>query len=147
MARISSFPPLIALALAVPLNWVTYPVLLDGLLHGLGATLAPLALVSVRLQLRLEQLAGRYVPLAMGLGHKLVLAPLLLTLFFVGVLSHEDTMTRVTLFEAAMGPQIGDAILAMQYGLNAPPITLMVGVGITLSFLTLPIWYLALRAV
>ncbi len=147
LGKISTFPPLIALAVAVSLNALTYPVWLDGLLHRLGDTLAPLALVSVGLQLRLEQLAGRYVPLVMGLGYKLVLAPLLLTLFFFGVLSHDDTTTRVTLFEAAMGPQIGGAIVAMQYGLNAPLITLMVGVGITLSFLTLPIWYLALRAV
>jgi len=147
LIRISTFPPLIALVIAFSLNAVEYPVWLDGLLHRLGDTLAPLALVSVGLQLRLDKLAGRYVPLAMGLGFKLVLAPLLLTLFFVGVLSHEDTTTRVTLFEAAMGPQIGAAVVAMQYGLNAPLITLMVGVGITLSFLTLPMWYLALRAV
>lgn len=43
-----------------------------------------------------------------------------------------------------MGPQIGGAIVAMQYGLNASLITLMVGVGIALSFLTLPLWYLGL---
>ena len=68
-------------------------------------------------------------------------------MIFVGVLSHGGAVTRVTLFEAAMGPQIGGAIVAMQYGLNAPLITLMVGVGITLSFLTLPLWYMALRSV
>jgi len=46
-----------------------------------------------------------------------------------------------------MGPQIGGAIVAMQYGLNPALITLMVGVGIALSFLTLPLWYLAMAAV
>jgi malate permease and related proteins len=53
---------------------------------------------------------------------------------------------RITLFEAAMGPQIGGAIVAIQHGLNPPLITLMVGVGITLSFLTLPMWWYALQA-
>ena len=48
---------------------------------------------------------------------------------------------RITLFEAAMGPQIGEAIVAIQHGLNPPLITLMVGIGIKLSFLTLPAWY------
>jgi predicted permease len=144
LVRIMQFPPLIALALSFLLNPFEYPVWLTGLLHRLGDTLAPLALVSVGLQLRLDQLAGRYVPLMLGLGFKLVLGPLLLALFFVGMLSHGGQTTRVTLFEAAMGPQIGGAIVAMQYGLNAPLITLMVGIGITLSFLTLPIWYLVL---
>jgi malate permease and related proteins len=77
--------------------------------------------------------------LSLGLAFKLVLGPLLLMLFFVGILSHGGQVTRVTLFEAAMAPQIGGAIVAMQYGLNAPLVTLMVGIGVTLSFLTLPV--------
>jgi hypothetical protein len=35
----------------------------------------------------------------------------------------------------------------MQYGLSPSLITLMVGVGITLSFLTLPLWYLGLALI
>jgi hypothetical protein len=48
-----------------------------------------------------------------------------------------------------MGPQIGGAIVAMQYGLSPSLITLMVGIGIgiALSFLTLPLWYLGLALV
>jgi predicted permease len=52
---------------------------------------------------------------------------------------------RITLFEAAMGPQIGGAIVAIQHGLNPPLITLMVGIGIILSFVTLPAWWYALQ--
>ena len=144
LSRIFKFPPLIALGVALVLNSFEYPAWLVSLLHRLGDTLAPLALVSVGLQLRLEQLPGRYVPLSLGLAFKLVLGPLLLMLFFVGILSHGGQVTRVTLFEAAMAPQIGGAIVAMQYGLNVPLVTLMVGIGVTLSFLTLPVWYLAL---
>jgi hypothetical protein len=51
-----------------------------------------------------------------------------------------DDVARVTLFEAAMGPQIGGAIVAIQHDLNPPLVSLMVGVGITLSFITLPLW-------
>jgi predicted permease len=42
---------------------------------------------------------------------------------------------------------IGGAIVAMQNDLNPPLITLMVGLGITLSFLTLPGWWYLLGAV
>ena len=145
--RIVSFPPLIALVAAVALAPVGYPAWFAGLLHRLGDTLAPLALVSVGLQLRLDQLPGNRLPLACGLGFKLVLGPLLLALLYVGVLSRGGETTQVTLFESAMGPMIGGAIVGIQYGLNPALITLMVGVGITLSFLTLPLWYLGLATV
>jgi predicted permease len=145
--RIVTFPPLIALLLAFALTPVDYPAWFAGLLHRLGDTLAPLALVSVGLQLRLDELRGNRMPLGFGLGFKLVLGPLLVALFYFGVLSWSNETTRVTVFESAMGPQIGGAIVAMQYGLSPSLITPMVGIGITLSFVTLPLWYLGLGAV
>lgn len=145
--RIVTFPPLIALVLALALSPVEYPVWLAGMLHRLGDTLAPLALVSVGLQLRLDQLSGNRMPLGLGLGFKLVLGPLLIALIYFGALSWGGETSRVTIFEAAMGPQIGGAIVAMQYGLSPSLITLMVGVGIVLSFLTLPLWYLGLTLI
>ena len=145
--RVVTFPPLIALALAMVLLPVSYPIWLAGVLQRLGDTLAPLALVSVGLQLRLDQIAGNKMSLGMGLGFKLILGPLLVALLYVGAFSWSGETSRVTIFEAAMGPQIGGAIVAMQYGLNQSLITLMVGIGIILSFLTLPLWYFGLSLV
>jgi predicted permease len=104
-----------------------------------------LALVSVGLQLRLDQLRGDSSPLALGLSFKLLLAPLLLAILYIGVMRVNGEAIRITLFEAAMGPQIGGAIVAIQHGLNPPLITLMVGIGIILSFLTLPAWWYVLQ--
>ena len=84
------------------------------------------------------------MPLGLGLGFKLVLGPLLMALLYIGALSWSGETSQVTVFEAAMGPQIGGAIVAMQYGLSPSLITLMVGIGIMLSFLTLPLWYFGL---
>jgi predicted permease len=64
---------------------------------------------------------------------------------YFGILGTTEETTRVTLFEAAMGPQIGGAIVAVQHGLNPPLVSLMVGLGIPLSFLTLPLWSYALH--
>jgi malate permease and related proteins len=72
---------------------------------------------------------------------------LILAVLYVGVLRMTGELMRVTVFEAAMGPQIGGAIVAIQHGLNPPLITLMVGIGITLSFLTLPLWWYALQMI
>jgi malate permease and related proteins len=44
------------------------------------------------------------------------------------------------MFEAAMGPHIGGSIVAVQHNLNPPLVSLMVGIGIMLSFVTLPGW-------
>ena len=139
--RIMTFPPLIALVIAVALMPVTYPVWATSVLARLGGTLAPLALVSVGLQLRLGELKGNRGPLVMGLGYKLVLAPALMLLVYVGGIGLSGPTTQITLFEAAMAPQIGGSIVAIQYGLNAQLISLMVGIGTVLSFVTLPVWY------
>jgi malate permease and related proteins len=72
---------------------------------------------------------------------------LILALIYVGLLSRRGETTQVTLFEAVMGPQIGGAIVAMQFGLNPQLITLMVGIGTALSLLTLPLWYFLLAPV
>jgi predicted permease len=145
--RVVTFPPLIALVVAVGLSPVAFPGWVDGVFHRLGDTLAPLALVSVGLQLRLGEIRGFRRALGLGLAFKLVLGPLLIALIYVGALSWSGETSRVTVFEAAMGPQIGGAIVAMQYGLSPPLITLMVGIGILLSFLTLPLWYPGLAMV
>lgn len=145
--RVMTFPPLLALLLALALSPIAYPDWLSGALRRIGDTLAPLALVSIGLQLRLGELAGNRSTLALGLGFKLVLAPLLMALLYVGALSWTGQTSRVTIFESAMAPQIGGAIVAMQYGLDASLITLMVGVGVVLSFLTLPLWYLGLASI
>ena len=86
----------------------------------LGDTLTPLALVSVGLQLRFDQSRGLETALATGLGFKLLLASAALALLYFGILGPTEETTRITIFEAAMGPQIGGAIVAVQHGLNPP---------------------------
>jgi hypothetical protein len=47
---------------------------------------------------------------------------------------------RVTLVEAAMGPMITGAIVAVEHGLDAELCSLLVGAGIPLSLITVPLW-------
>jgi len=56
--RVVAFPPLAALVLAVLLAPIEYPAWLAGMLRRLGDTVAPLALVSVGLQLQLDSCAA-----------------------------------------------------------------------------------------
>jgi len=147
LKRIIRFPPMLALTLALVLSSVRYPQVVQDVLRSLAGTLTPLALISVGLQLRLNELRGNVSALASGLAFKLLIGPAVLGLLYVGWLHAHGETIRITLFESAMGPMIGGAIVAMQNGLNPPLVTLMVGFGITLSFLTLPGWWYLLGAV
>jgi len=142
--KIALFAPFQAMVLAFLLMPFEYPVWLDDLLKRLGATLVPLALVSVGYQLQFSQVRGRARPLAVGLAFKLVVGPALILGLFVALLRDNLPVLSVTVFEAAMGPQIGASIVAMDHELDPPLVTLMVGAGIPASFLTLPLWWYVL---
>lgn len=143
--KITLFAPFQAFVLALLLVPFEYPIWLDDLLKRLGATLIPIALVSVGYQLQLSQVRGKASALAVGLVFKLVVGPALILLLFAGLLGSAGQVLRVTVFEAAMAPMIGASIVAMDHELDPPLLTLMVGVGIPLSFLTLPAWWYLLN--
>jgi predicted permease len=145
--RIVLFPPFIALMLALLLIPAEYPEWLGIVLKRLGDTLAPLALVSVGFQLRLGHLAGNGRNLSIGLGFKLVLAPLVLFLLYVPVLGGHGQAIQITLFEAAMPPMITAAILATEHDLDPQLSTLMVAVGMVLSFAMLSGWWWLMQGV
>jgi len=147
LRRIVLFPPFIALVVAVALIPVPYADWFTTLLHRLGDTLAPLALLSVGFQLRLGHLAGNGRNLALGLGFKLFLAPLAIFLLYVPLLGASGQAIQVTLFEAAMPPMITAAIVATEHDLDPPLATLMVAVGVVLSFATLTGWWWAMRGI
>jgi len=147
LRKIAGFMPFISLIVALALIPVTYPEWLTDVLKRLGATLVPLALVSVGYQIRWSAVRGKARLLGTGLLFKLIAAPALIAGLYGALVGFESEEIRITIFEAAMGPQIGAAIVAMEHDLDPPLVTLMVGIGIPLSFLTVPIWAWVLRAV
>ena len=54
---------------------------------------------------------------------------------------------QVTVFEVAMAPMIGASIVAMENDLDPQLATLLVGIGVPLSFLTVSGWYYVLAGV
>lgn len=145
LRRVLLFPPFLSVLAAFALRGVELAPWLTALLERLGNTLTPLALVSVGLQLRLGGLRQHARGLALGLGYKLVLAPIAALMVFGFLLGTQGAILQVTVFEAAMAPMITGAIVAQEHELDAPLAALMVGVGIPLSFLTLPAWWWLLR--
>lgn len=146
LRKIATFMPFISFVLALALIPVEYPEWLNVMLKRLGGTLVPLALVSVGYQVRWSAVRGKSHLLAMGLGFKLVAAPAIIALLYGTLFGLDSDEMRITVFEAAMAPQIGAAIVAMEYELDSPLVTLMVGVGTPLSFATVPFWAWVLGA-
>ncbi|MCB1168981.1 MAG: AEC family transporter [Leptospiraceae bacterium] len=142
LARIAKFPPFQALMLALFLRPLDFPEEFREVLGSIGSSLTPVAMVAVGFQLRLSGLKHRILPLGAGLLFRLALAPvaiLTLAAFFFrqpgGLL---PMSMQVTVFEAAMPPMITAGILAIDHGKDPELAALMLGVGIPLSFLTLP---------
>ena len=145
--RIVQFPPFIALLIAVMLIPFEYAEWITALLRRLGDTLAPLALLSVGLQLHLGHLAGNGRNLAIGLTFKLLLAPLAIFLLYVPLFGASGQAIQVTIFEAAMPPMITAAIIATEHDLDPPLANLMVAVGLVVSFVTLSAWWFVMRGI
>ena len=145
--RVVLFPPFIALVISLSLIPVEYAPWFTALLKRLGDTLAPLALLSVGFQLRLGHLAGNGRNLALGLGFKLLLAPLVIYLLYVPLFGAHGQAIQVTLFDAAMPPMITAAIIASEHDLDPELATLMVAVGLVISFVTLSGWWWMLQTV
>jgi predicted permease len=139
LLRVIKFPPFIALLIGFASKLVPLPALpaLDAMLARVGSTLVPLAMfaVGMRMQLRLPR---PLAPFVFGLGAKLVVLPALVA-WVLRVLGAEGVAYRVAVLEAGMPAMISAGALAIMAGL-APELTAgLVGYGIVISMLTLPV--------
>jgi hypothetical protein len=144
LKRVVTFPPFISIVIAFLLLPIDYPNEMIYLLEKLGSTLTPLALLSVGFQLRLTYFNSHKLELAIGLLFKLILVPAVLYLFYFFITRERGLVFDVTIFESAMPPMITAAIVATEYKLNKELATMLVGIGIVLSFLTLTLWWMIL---
>ena len=134
------FPPFMALILAFAVGGLGgWPSWLEQPLAVFGATLTPTALFSVGFQLRVGDAWAYRSVIAIGLSWKLLIAPIIVmgTGFALGL---NGQLLQVTVLQCAMAPMITAGILAADSRLEPPLAASMVGVGVTLSFLSVPLW-------
>jgi len=139
MRRILGFPTFHALWLGVVIGLLGgWPPMLNEVFAPLGATLTPLALFSVGLQFMFHPGQRQFAAVSLGLGWKLALAPLLG--WGVGVAAGVDGLVlTVGVLQAAMAPMVSAAILADEYDLDPTLANSVLGAGIVLSLLTVPL--------
>jgi predicted permease len=142
--RILTFPAFVALVVGVVVGLLGgWPTLLDGVFGPIGATLTPLALFSVGLQFKFHLGHRQATAMGLGLGWKLLLAPL--ACWAMGVASGVSGLVlTVGVLQAAMAPMVSAAILADEYELEPTLANTVLGAGIVLSLLTVPLGNLLL---
>lgn len=145
--KIVTFPPFIAFFVAILMNVLRFDFVSDmqSVFQKLGNTVTPIALVAVGLQLKFDRRSKHYGFLALGLFFKLMVTPAFFYVFYRSLLKQDNLQIDISILESAMAPMITAAVLATNYGLKPKLSTMMIGIGIPLSFLTLAFWYFILN--
>ncbi len=144
--KILTFPPFITLVLALFLKpFVHMPDFILNSLHTLGITVIPLALFSVGFNLRFSSVKERIRGVLFVLGLKMVFVPLIvvLVLYLLGI--DFSVPVKSALLEICMPPMVLASIFVIGAGLDKDLAVSSVGLGIIISFLTVPLFVLLLQ--
>jgi malate permease and related proteins len=138
------FPPTIALAVGLALHSWPYPEKVAQVLQNISLSLVPLVMTAIGFQLRLRLQPKVFAPLTFGLAVKLIVAPLV-AFAVCRLVGASGLAVEVSVIEAGMPPMVTAAALAVVAGMDAELSVALVGVGIVLSFGTLPFLYWILQ--
>jgi len=142
--KVALFPPLIGCVAALTIPNLIDISALSPLFDKLAATVAPLALFSIGLQLQFEGWQSELKTISTALFYKLIIAPSLIILIAI-IFKLKGKIIQVSIFEMAMPSLLSAALVANEYKLNPKLINLVVGVGIILSFCTTAVWFYVLK--
>ena len=139
LLRVLKFPPLLALIVGFTMMPAEPPHWIAGALQRLSDALLPLAMLTIGLSVNLALPRDELGPLATGLVLKLAVMPAL-ALLLVPLLGLHGDMARTTVLESAMPSMVTAGALAISHNLAPRLAAAMVGYGLLLSLLTLPLW-------
>jgi malate permease and related proteins len=139
LRRVATFPPFVAVVVAVAVMPVGLPGPVETLAGQLAATVTPLAMLAVGLRLRLEPGGWRPGLLAGALTLRLVVAPASV-LAVAAMVGGSGIAWSTSVLEAAMPPMVTASVVASEAGLDARLGARLVGVGVLASMATLPTW-------
>lgn len=144
LRQIITFPPFIAVLASIPLRAWPLPDGAVDALDAVGQLVAPVAMVSIGLRFHLTPAAHVRAPAAWGLGIKMVLLPLVAFLAAVLIGDLDDPAWRASVLESGMPPMVTASIIATRAGLDEELSSFVVGAGLVLSAVTLPLLTLLL---
>jgi predicted permease len=140
LKRLITFPPLVGCISAIILSQFIDFTIADPLFDKLAATVSPLALFSVGLQLKFNGWKKLIPQMSVSMLYKLILAPAIV-LGLALLLGIKGDIAKITIFEAAMPTVVTSSIIAEQFRLNTKLTNLTIGFSIIVGFLTTTIWF------
>lgn len=138
--QIVTFPPFIALILALVLGNAWFPDWLMALTERFADMLLPLVTLAVGMSLKLRLVPEYRLGLLIGLFGKLLVLPAT-ALLLAWLMSAQADVAVVAILEAAMPPMITAAALLAAARLAQPLGSALVAWGVLVSALTVPLWY------
>lgn len=140
LKRLFTFPPFLGCISALILSQFFNLDFAEPLFDKLAATVAPLALFSVGLQLKFNGWRKLIPQISTSMLYKLILAPLCVLVLAL-VFDIKEDIAKISIFEAAMPTVITSSIIAEQFRLNTKLINLIIGISILVGFVTTGIWF------
>jgi predicted permease len=136
--RILTFPPFIALIIAVFIPLENIIRLASMPLSLLGQALMPAALFVLGVQFQPKLLPEHKIPLFLAIGLKMIVAPIIALLIVVSLGSNAD-VRAASVFEAAMPSMITPGLLAIHAGIAPRFVATLLGYSTVFAFISLPV--------
>jgi len=142
--KVFRFPPFVACLVALVFSRFTDFSPVNPLLDKLVATMSPMALFSIGLQLKFGAIKQEWKLISAGLSYKLLIAPFLV-LLLAFAFHTTGNLAKISVFEAGMSSHVTASLLTGQHELNPRYCSLVVGTGIVAGFITAAGWYFLLN--
>ncbi|MFT6028729.1 MAG: putative permease [Oleiphilaceae bacterium] len=136
--KIVTFPSFVALILGLGLRGVSLPDFANSLINGLSLSLVPVVMVAVGFQLSFRFSRTEMGPMITALSIKLMLMPAVAWLLWYTI-GESGLAVDISIFQAAMPPMISAGAIAIMAGLAPRLVSGVIGFGVLLALVTLPI--------
>ncbi|MCE5191178.1 MAG: AEC family transporter [Actinomycetia bacterium] len=141
LRELVTFPPFIALVLALALRSVAVPALVSGWLGALGKLVVPMIMVSVGLSLKPRAVRAHLGKLGVIASVKLLVMPLV-ALGIGTLLVHDPASLRILVLEAGVPSMMLTVTIGMKYQLDVDLIASAILVTVLGAVLTIPLMQL-----
>ena len=135
---IITFPPLIAFVFAIITKELIFHAVVVNFLEQISILLVPLVIFAVGMKFVLGSVANRKREITVVLALKMLIVPFIIFLVASLFLQH-DIAFKVAMVESAMPPMILAIVIAIKGGLDEELGMGALGVGMLISFLTIPL--------
>ena len=140
LKRLVTFPPFVGCVSALVLSQFLDLSVAEPFFDKLAATVGPLALFSVGLQLKFNGWKKMWSQISVSMLYKLMIAPAIV-LGLALIIGIKGDVARISIFEAAMPTLVTSSIIAEQFKLNTKLTNLIIGISIIVGFFTSAFWY------